>query len=225
MSRSLAPLAFLFFAFASTGCIGSGCNPDEIPESDTCELGNVGASLDRIQIGAGEGDSFEAFSDGSIAQTVVGGQGSMMIPIHLRVEGSNPPRCMIQQTNVTKGEELVASETRSLTTYEADGGRVTGTIFLILNYGVSTGDQVVLSTSAYSTTAQVAVWLENVGQPVPDAAGPDGEAPIDAALPADADLTPDAAAPADAPEADAPGPDQADAGENAGAVDAAPGAE
>ncbi len=116
---------------ASAADFGPG---DTTPEPDSCDSGEVG-SIDTVEIGdAGELD-FVPLDDGDTVSFVVGGQGTDMLRLRIRISGPDLPECLAQSTDVIYGGAVIASETAALQTYEDAAGtnyRATRGLFLIL---------------------------------------------------------------------------------------------
>jgi hypothetical protein len=91
MLRVAIPL-LLLQGCCPTGGIGT-CNGP--PAEDSCGLPKTGV-IDGIVIG--HDDPFVAYSDGDRPQIVIGGQGSPMMGIRLKLTGSSVPDCLSQST-------------------------------------------------------------------------------------------------------------------------------
>ncbi|MBT8494347.1 MAG: hypothetical protein KJO07_14930, partial [Deltaproteobacteria bacterium] len=119
------------------GCVGGGCNPEEIPENDVCT--EPGPAPDSVEIGVylGQDEGYLALADSDVMEAVTGGQGTDMLRLMLRMEGSRLG-CVEQVTTVSQltGEPNQWSVARPLQVYEdeSDGIFYTNPTFVILDF-------------------------------------------------------------------------------------------
>jgi hypothetical protein len=188
-------LRLLPLAAAALASVATSAPP--LPEPDTCSSPPAELSLDLLEIGPGDdgNSAFVPFVDGDEIPIVVGGQGSDMIVLRIRIAGEDAPACLPQTTRVLSGGVQVAGETRPLTTVDAgDGTRVTPPIYMILGSGGGYFDD---GYDVAVTVADRTVQVHLGGTPEIDA-GPDAspdaaaDASLDAAPDASLDAAPDA---------------------------------
>lgn len=190
----LIRVTLLLAALYALGGSASGCNPPPTPTSETCELapGDPRPTVTLVEIGRMANGGFVAIAPDSVVETVIGGQGSDMFVVALRITGSGLTGCIAQSTQLeTASGEVITSETAPIAAMQtAANVRVTGDILLPYYYGP--GERVRIRAEVSGTTAEVEFWASY--QDVDAAAADAGsDAPIDAVVDAPTD------APVDAP--------------------------
>jgi hypothetical protein len=120
-----AVLLLLLTAGCPCGSLpGETCGP---PPPDSCSSGQAGAA-DTVEIGS-SADVFTAFHDGDRPDIVVGGQGSSMMGVRLRLTGAAIPSCLTQSTTYEDGAHGGGSD--AVNTYqEPDGSYTTRPMWL-----------------------------------------------------------------------------------------------
>jgi hypothetical protein len=208
MARMLRVIAIALVA-SSAACVGN-CGGG-MPSSDTCRNPDPSAAVSALEIGTFVDGHFTPIADGDVLRRVFGPQGGAMFDLRLELEGQ-VPSCLAQDTRaISAVGQVVASETAPIETApSADGRHLTGSILLVLHWGVEEGHLLRLVARAGGAEVERTVYVERIG-PV-DAGAADATA-------ADASA-PDAAAP-DAPTPEDAAPEDAHA-EDAHAEDAAP---
>ncbi len=155
----LVPLALAAFASVATSQVA-----EPLPEPDACDSPQPGATIDMLEIGVEAAGTapFEAYEDGAPVTLVIGGQGSSMVPLRIRVAGEATPACLSQTTQARAGVagEEIGSESSPLRTYDlGDGTRATETLYLPLYYSPQVGSTLELEVSSGGTTTTVALTV------------------------------------------------------------------
>jgi hypothetical protein len=116
----------------STGCCGvlpgDSCGSPGPPPPDTCSDARTGL-ISLIEIGRDD-DVFTPYHDGDMPKVVVGGQGSEMMGLRLRITpaGDVPP-CLMQRTEYLPPADG-HSTTPLRTYYETDGSFTTKPLWI-----------------------------------------------------------------------------------------------
>lgn len=193
----LIRVVILLAALYALGGSGSGCNVPPPPTSETCELAPGGPRpfVRVVEIGQMENGGFVPLVPDSVVETTVGGQGSDMFVVALRITGNGLTGCIAQSTQLeTAAGEVISSEEAPIVAMQtATDVRVTGDI--LLPYYDGPGEQVRLRAEVSGATAEVVFWASyhEVDASEPDARSdaPD-DAPVDAVVDAPDDAPPDA---------------------------------
>jgi hypothetical protein len=137
VGATLRIFVILAAAVLSLASFGPG-DPD--PEPDRCNSPEVG-SIDSVEVGERDEDTFVSLADGSVVDFIFGGQGSPMLPIRYRIEGADLPSCVMHRTTLSYCSAYAEPDCQPLeetslvtplNTYsEADGSRTTKTLFVI----------------------------------------------------------------------------------------------
>jgi hypothetical protein len=111
--------------------LASGPGPG-VPDPDSCETPGVG-TLSTVELGTADEGTFSPLQSGQAVDLVFGGQGGAMVPVRLRLSGSDVPSCLAHMTEVYYDGQQIASDSVPVHTYEDDGGaRSTKAMFLVL---------------------------------------------------------------------------------------------
>lgn len=184
----LIRLGLLLAALQALGGSASGCNQDPSPVSETCKLaaGEPRPTVTRVEIGTMENGGFVPLVADSVVETVVGGQGSDMFVVALRITGSGLTDCIAQATQLetAAGEVITSEEAPIVAMQTATGVHVTGDILLPYYYGP--GEQVRIRAEVSGTTAEVVFWASY------HEVDARNDAPVDAVVDAPDDAAPDA---------------------------------
>src|SRR5437762_1167061 len=141
-------------------CLGlpGSCGPSGPPSEETCMQGSVDG-VRTVEIGNprslyDETEPFVALTDGTPVHGVTRGQGLPMLPVRLRITGSDLPDCLPQITAAfdIQGRQLGQSRNAVQAHARPDQSRVTGPIYLI---GVPPQGPLALVASVGTVTAQV----------------------------------------------------------------------
>ncbi len=168
----------------SAGCVGSGCNNDDVT-FDTCDAPGS-AALATLTLERGDGSN-TVIDDDQVVAFTYGGQGSPMIGVQLRMTGT-VPRCLAQTSEIRGfDDELIEFDRFARTTYDqGDGTHTTKSIFLVMSeqhYGAF----VRLVVTAGGMTVERHIYLDS--DEVADATGPNApDAPFPDAGLVDASL-------------------------------------
>lgn len=149
--RNALRIAVIAAAVALSAASGPGGDP--IPEPDTCNSGQVG-SVGAIEIGDPDESSFVPLGNGDAVNFAVGGQGTDMLPIRIRISGSDLPECLAQSTRVVYDGNTIATESSPLQTYEDEAGtRATRAVYVIMaDIPPTSGDSFDVSTTVGTVT-------------------------------------------------------------------------
>jgi hypothetical protein len=174
--RVIAAAAIMIAMSLSPGCI---CNQNALPRPDDCQPGSA-VGVDSFEIGAGHLDgSFIPWMDGSLPSFAVGGQGSTMLVMRIRISGANPPSCLQQKTVVTvsSSSSETGRDTTPRKTYEAGSGqRVTDDMYIIIDDNIYGGLTVTTTIGALEVT-------RHLGKYAPDLSASRDLQPTDLASP------------------------------------------
>ena len=111
--------------------LASGPGPD-VPDPDSCASGSSG-TLSTIELGTVDEGTFIPLQSGQAVDLVFGGQGGAMVPVRLRLSGSDVPSCLAHMTEVYTDGQQIASDNVPVHTYEDDiDTRSTRPMFLVL---------------------------------------------------------------------------------------------
>lgn len=125
MRKALA----LWLLFWSVACFGSR----NLPKPDDCNFPSQNADVRGLEIGYLQ--PFTSFEDGDAFQTTMGGQGSTMFMMAIRMEEG--PNCLPQSTVLTDEYGSVVGDLDTpLKTYEEGRYRITEEIPILL-HGIS----------------------------------------------------------------------------------------
>jgi len=140
-------------ASAVGASLASGPGGDPIPDPDTCELASAG-TVDAVEIGDDDESSFVPLDDGASADFAVGGQGTDMFPMRIRIAGPDLPECLAQSTELVYDGTVIASTNEPLQTYaDAAGTRATHAMFVIIfDVAPSPGESFTVSTTVGTIT-------------------------------------------------------------------------
>jgi hypothetical protein len=166
----------LLIVLLAAPSMGVTCGPGGgPPPPDTCDTAGT-TGITSIEIGAPASGAFQPYTDDQIVMYQTGGQGSTMLPVRLRFNGSNLPSCVPESAMVSYAGNPIASDANPVKTYaESDGTRTTKPIYLVIGFGAPPiGSQVIVSATVGSLTATRRLWIDQVGS-------------IDAGLPAGPD--------------------------------------
>lgn len=181
----------------ANGCFGSDCTGNNtFPE--TCDVGGSVAGVTGLEVGIYVNEVFTPISDEDVVDLVYGGQGAAMVPVALRVTGTDLPGCMPQSTTIYDDQnESIGSEDQSIETHVDGAMRATNSLYVILGFSGYEGMRARIESTVGSQTVSRIVHLSFVdfvdaGAPA-DAEPSLGDAnPTDAATGADASPTVDA---------------------------------
>jgi hypothetical protein len=176
----------------------SGCNPQDPPQSDICELapGAPRPTVTSVEIGTRVNGMYMPIADNSVVQLVTGGQGSDMVVAALRITGTGLGSCTAQTTFLeSPSGELYSSEEAPVVTSPAGTNTVVTGSILLPYYG-SYGSLVRIRTNVSGTMDQVEFWAGDMfdidaATDAPTDARPDGVV-LDAPTDAPTDAPPDA---------------------------------
>ncbi len=141
-------------------CQGGICGGGGPPSNDQCGGPMLRGPIDAVEVGTlpvGSGDpaEFTALAEGGSLTLIHGPQGGVMVALALRVNGSDPPECLGQKTQISYqagGAALQDSVTVPLATYATGPGvRTTHTNYLIFDAFPDAGP-VVLTVEAGGKT-------------------------------------------------------------------------
>jgi hypothetical protein len=149
--------AAIFLLVTSAGL----CGP-QVPEPDLCtEPGNP--SITALQLGAATlNEVFVPWQPDQRVPVVIGGQGSPMIAMRIRIQGDDAG-CVAQMTRLVPAEgELLASERHLLHAYrQDDGSYITNTHWLVMDaFGFPAEDvPAMIETTIGATTVSQTIVL------------------------------------------------------------------
>jgi hypothetical protein len=113
-------------------------DPAAQPDPDVCDVAGD-ATISQITFGSGDG-AFVAWQSGEAVDFVEGGQGTPMLPVRMRLEGSQIPACIAQTTSLLFNANVIGSEATPLKTYdEGDGSRTTLPLYVVI-FDLAPGD-------------------------------------------------------------------------------------
>lgn len=142
---------------------------DPVPEPDEC-VDPGAAALSSLEIGP-LSEPFAPFSDGDVADVVLGGQGGEMIGVRLMMRG-DVPACVDQITTLVRCDsddpqscqdpsaEPIGELAIPLATYDADGGAfTTGEMWIILWTTIEYGQWARLDATVGDTSTSAMIRL------------------------------------------------------------------
>lgn len=112
--------------------------------------------IEQLEVGEGTESQFVALVDQQAVRAAIGPQGGAMLPIRIKLTGSNLPACLEQRSSLKLENEEFAVSMAFLNTYaQPDGSRTTHAHYLIFGPGknhLADGKDLVLTTSALGKT-------------------------------------------------------------------------
>jgi hypothetical protein len=153
--RSLIALVLLL------GACGPS-DPPGPPDTDACSMPE-GGTLDALEIGTRD-RTFTPFVEGQELPVVYGSQGGAMVPVRLRISGSDLPACLPVTISIMGPMYPFGSSNVPLQTYpEPDGSRTTRAIFVIGSGGGGGLGDYMLTATALGTTSTVRLVVSGAG--------------------------------------------------------------
>jgi hypothetical protein len=122
---------------------GGPCGPSvpSLPPADVCDEPVTPRAPLTVEIGGHE-DPFVPWSDGAVARTVQGGQGSDMIALRARLTGADVPACVRVSVSLVRDGSVTGARLANLSTYPVSGGaRATMPLFIELT-DADSGDEI-----------------------------------------------------------------------------------
>jgi hypothetical protein len=148
-------LALLAIPCAAFTC---GPAPDPLPAADVCDT-PVAPDLPFTVELAGHTGAFAPWSDGAGVRTVLGGQGSDMLAVRVRVVGDDVPACIGLTVRVTIDGVVAGMRGGAIATYPDGPGRTTEPLYIEL-FNNQPGDDATVEATVGAVTTTRAVVLD-----------------------------------------------------------------
>jgi len=142
-------------------CAASGPGPNPVPEPDSCEGGGDAGEVTAVSFGGPTEGDFVEWSEGEQVFLTIGGQGTAMLGVRLRLSGPTVPECLAHQTELWADGGRIAGDSIPVHTYDdARGGRTTLPMFLILDGPEpAPGDPIEVRTTIGAQTRTISLEL------------------------------------------------------------------